>query len=75
MGFRDFRVFVFGCMAQNENPEATENHYFWVIKLKYMWICFMITILTFRVSKMTLAKTNSVNLGRSEALKRRIPAT
>ena len=51
------------------------RHYFWVIKLKCMWICFMITILTFWVSKMTLAKTNSINLERSEALKRQIPAT
>ena len=69
--FRGFRVFVFGYRAQNEN---LENHYFWVIKLKSMWIYFIITILTFWVSKMTLAKTNSVNLERSEALKRQIPA-
>ena len=27
MGFRDFRVFVFGYRAQNENPKTTENHY------------------------------------------------
>ena len=56
--------------AQNENPETTKNRYFWVIKLKCMWICFMITILTFWVSK-----TNSINLERSETLKRQIPAT
>ena len=74
MGFRDFRVFVFGYMAQNENPETTENHYFWVMKLKYMWICFMITILTFWVSKMALGKTNSINLERLETLKSQIPA-
>ena len=61
MGFRDFRVFVFGYRAQNENPKTTENHYFWVIKLKCMWICFIIT--------------NSINLEKSEALKRQIPAT
>ena len=54
-----FRVFVFGCKAQNENPETTENLYFWVINLKCMWICF-ITILTFWESNMTLAKTNSI---------------
>ena len=36
---------------------------------------FMITILTFSVSKMTLAKTNSINLERSEDLKSQIPAT
>ena len=75
MGFRDFRVFVFGYRAQNKNPKTTENHYLWVINLKCMWICCMITILTFWVSKMTLAKTNSINLERSEALKRQIPAT
>ena len=67
MGFRDFRVFVFGYRAQNENPETTENHYFWVIMMKCMWIWW--------VSKMILAKTNSINLERSEALKRQIPAT
>ena len=75
MGFRDFRVFFFGYRPQNENLETTENHYFWVTKLKYTWICFMITILTFSVSKMTLAKTNSINLERSEDLKSQIPAT
>ena len=68
MGFRDFRVFIFGYRAQNKNPKTTENHYLWVINLKCMWICCMITILTFWVSKMTLAKTNSINLERSEAL-------
>ena len=47
MGFRDFRVFFFGYRAQNENLETTEYHYFGVIKMKYTWICFMITILTF----------------------------
>ena len=66
-GFRDFRVFVSGYRVQNENPETTENHCFLVIKLKYMWICFIINILTFWVSKMTLAKMNSINLERSEA--------
>ena len=60
----------FSFRAQNENQETTKNRYFWVIKLKCMWICFMITILTFWVSK-----TNSINLVRSEALKRQIPAT
>ena len=75
MGFPDFRVFVFGYRAQNEKPETTENRYFGVIKLKYMWICFMITILTFWVSKITLAKTNSIDLEWSEAIKRQIPAT
>ena len=75
MGLQDFRVFVLGYRAQNKNPETTENHYFWVIKLECMSICFMITILTFWVSKMALAKTNSINLERSETLKRQIPAT
>ena len=75
MGFRDLRVFVFAYRAQNENPETTENHYFWATKLKCMWICFTITILTFWVSKMALAKMNSINLERLEALKRQIPAT
>ena len=74
MGFHDFWVFVFG-WAQNENTETMENHYFWVIKLKCMWICVVITILTFWVAKITLAKTNSINLERSEALKRQISAT
>ena len=61
MGFRDFRVFVFGYRAQNENPKTTENHYFGVIKLKCMRISFMIT--------------NSINLEKSEALKRQMPTT
>ena len=30
MNFRDFRVFVFGYRAQNENSEITENLYFLV---------------------------------------------
>ena len=40
-----------------------------------MRICFMIFILTFWVSKMALAKTNSITPERSEALKRQITAT
>ena len=32
MNFRDFRVFVFGYRAQNENPKITENFNFWVYK-------------------------------------------
>ena len=32
MNFRDFRVFAFEYRAQNENPEITENLYFWVYK-------------------------------------------
>ena len=28
--FCDFRIFVFGCRAKNENPEITENLYFLV---------------------------------------------
>ena len=64
-----------GIALKTKTRKITENHYFWVIKLKCMWICFMITNLTFWVSKMTLAKTNSINLERSGALKRQIPAT
>ena len=30
MNFRDFRVFIFGYRAQNENSEITENLYFLV---------------------------------------------
>ena len=29
--FRDFRVFGFGCKAQNENPEITENIFFFSV--------------------------------------------
>ena len=36
---------------------------------------FMITVLTFSESKITLAKANSINLERSEDLKSQIPAT
>ena len=34
MNFRDFRVFVFGYRAQNENLEITENLYVWVRKVR-----------------------------------------
>ena len=73
MGFRDFRVFFFGYRAQSENPETTEKSLFLSYKAEIH--VDLISILTFWVSKMTLAKTNSINLGRSEALKRQIPAT
>ena len=56
--FRDFRVFVFGYfvfsvisefsfLAQNENPEITENLYFWFYKAQMNVDMFFITILTF----------------------------
>ena len=32
--FCDFRVFVFRYRAQNENPEITENVYFWIYKVQ-----------------------------------------
>ena len=32
--FHDFRVFVFGYRAPNENPEITENFYFWIYKVQ-----------------------------------------
>ena len=30
--FRDFQIFVFEHRSQNENPDITENLYFWVYK-------------------------------------------
>ena len=32
--FRDFQVSAFKYRAQNENPEITENPYFWVYKVE-----------------------------------------
>ena len=32
MNFRDFQVFVFRYRSPNENPEITENFYFWFYK-------------------------------------------
>ena len=72
--FRDFQVFVFGCKAQNENLEPRKifilgykaemhlcyDHYFNFWRVKY------------DISKNEL---NLINLERSEALKRQIPAT
>ena len=45
--FRDLRVFPFGYTAQNENPEITENIYFWIYKAQMDVGLFLITILTF----------------------------
>ena len=47
MNFRDFRVFVFGYRALNEHQEKFGSE-----KRKYMWICFLIIILTFWVLKL-----------------------
>ena len=32
--FHDLQDFVFGYRAQNENPEITENLYFWIYKVQ-----------------------------------------
>ena len=34
LNFRDFRVFVFGYRAQNENPEITEKFYFFIYQVQ-----------------------------------------
>ena len=53
MNFHDFRVFVFGYRAQNENSEITEYLYFLFYNTPMHVICVLTTILTVCVLKLT----------------------
>ena len=73
--FRDFRVFVFGYRPQNENPEITENLYFWVYKVQMDMDLFFDLYFNFLTVKTEINKNNNkrfnlINLKRSDALKR-----
>ena len=73
--FRDFRVFVFKYRPQNENPEITENLYFWVYKVEMDMDLFFDLYLNFLSAKTEINKNNNkrfnlINLKRSDALKR-----
>ena len=75
--FRDFRVFVFRYRAQNENPEITDNLYFWVYKVQMNVDLFFDHYFNFLSTKTKIYKNkfNLINLDRLEALKRQAPCT
>ena len=77
MNFRDLRVFTFGYRPQNENPEITENLYFWVYKIqKHMNLFFdhYFNILSAK-TKISKSVLNLINLDGLEAFKRQRPGT
>ena len=63
--------FVFEYRSQNENLQITENLVFASTKLKWIWIYFLITFLTFLAAKREInkSKLNLINLDGLEALK------
>ena len=63
--------FVFEYRSQNENLQITENLVFVSTKLKWIWIYFLITFLTFLAAKREInkSKLNLINLDGLEALK------
>ena len=72
---RDFQVFVFGYRFQNQNPEITENLYFWVYKVEMDMDLFFHLYFNFLSVKTVINKNNNkwlnlINLERSDALKR-----
>ena len=56
--FCAFRVFVFGCRAQNENPEITENLYFTVSFLKLYQIRFCVSFSLFLLHEFVIPLFN-----------------
>ena len=58
MNFRDFRDFVFGYRAQNENPEITENLYFTVFFLKLYQIRFCVCLSLFLLAEFVIPLYN-----------------
>ena len=58
MTFRDFRVFVFGYRAQNENSEVTENLYFLVYFLKLYQIRFCVCFSSFLLAEYVVPLLN-----------------
>ena len=80
MNFRDFWVFVFGYRPQNENPEITENLYFWVCKVEmdmdpFLYLYFNFLSVKTEIKKNYNKRLNFINLEGSKALKRQIAAT
>ena len=80
MNFRDFWVFVFGYRPQNENPEITENLYFWVCKVEmdvdpFLYLYFNFLSVKTEIKKNYNKRLNFINLKGSKALKRQIAAT
>ena len=75
--FRDFRVSVFENRAQNENPEITENPYFWVYKIQMNVELLFDHYFKFLSTKTEIYKSdfNPINLDGLEALKGQIPGT
>ena len=63
--------FVFEYRSQNENLQITENLVFASTKLKWIWVYFLITFLTFLAVKREInkSKLNLINLDGLEALK------
>ena len=73
--FWDFRVFVFVYRPENENPEITENLYFWVYKVQMDMDLFFDLYFNFLSAKTEINKNNNkrlnlINLDGSKALKR-----
>ena len=58
MNFPDFRVFIFGYSAQNENPEITENLYFTVFFLKLYQIRFCVCLSLFLLAEFVIPLYN-----------------
>ena len=56
--FCAFQVFVFGCRAQKENPEITENLYFTVFFLKLYQICFCVSLSLFLLPEFVIPLFN-----------------
>ena len=75
--FRDFQVLGFEYRAQNENPEITENPYFWVYKIQMNVHLSFDHYFKFLSTKTEIYKSdfNSINLDGLEALKRQIRGT
>ena len=73
--FHDFRVFVLGCRPQNENPEITENLYFWVYKVQmhvdlFFDLYFNFLSIKTEINKKNNKRLNLINLEGSDALKK-----
>ena len=71
----DFRVFVLGCRPQNENPEITENLYFWVYKVQmhvdlFFDLYFNFLSIKTEINKKNNKRLNLINLEGSDALKK-----
>ena len=77
MDFGDFRVFVFGYRPQNENPEITENLYFWVCKVQMHMNLFFDNFFNVLGAKTEINKSelNLINLDGLEAVKRQLLGT